>query len=117
MIAIQFTSSSRSRKTFERMEDELQRAEGFQGLADLEEELDEALRGGSIAGSQGMLLRHKIDERRADLEEELRISQQAEWWAQMGQQQQQHGGWYPTEGQAQWYANQQGYGQQEGGQQ
>jgi len=40
----------------------------------------------TIAGSQGMLLRHNIDERRAELEEELRISQQAEWWAQMGQQ-------------------------------
>jgi hypothetical protein len=64
-----------------------------------------------------MLLRHNIDERRAELEEELRISQQAEWWAQMGQQQQQQGGWYPTEGQAQWYAgqyDQQAYDQQQG---
>ncbi|MDP7042445.1 MAG: SBBP repeat-containing protein [Candidatus Thalassarchaeaceae archaeon] len=118
IIGVSMTSSSRSRKLFERMEGELDSAEGFQGLATLEEELDESLRSGSIAGSQGMLLRHKIDERRAELEEELRISQQAEWWAQMGQQQQQHGGWYPTEGQAQWYAGQyeqqQGYDQQQG---
>lgn len=117
MIGISMTSTSRSRKLFEKMEGELGTAEGFQGLADLEEELDEALRAGSIAGSQGMLLRHNIDERRAELEEELRISQQAEWWAQMGQQQQQQGGWYPTEGQAQWYAgqyDQQAFDQQQG---
>jgi hypothetical protein len=117
MIGISMTATSRSRKLFERMEGELNTSEGFQGLADLEEELDEALRSGSIAGSQGMLLRHNIDERRAGLEEELRISQQAEWWAQMGQQQQQQGGWYPTEGQAQWYAgqyDQQAYDQQQG---
>ena len=115
VILLQFTSSSRARKMFERMEEDLGNAEGFQGLADLEDELDESLRAGTIAGSQGMLLRHKIDERRAELEEELRISQQAEWWAQMGQQQQaQYGGWYPTEGQAQWYGqyDQQGHGQQ-----
>ena len=117
MIGISLTSTSRSRKLFEKMEGDLGTAEGFQGLADLEDELDEALRAGSIAGSQGMLLRHNIDERRAQLEEELRISQQAEWWAQMGQQQQQQGGWYPTEGQAQWYAgqyDQQAYDQQQG---
>ena len=97
-------------------------SEGFAGLAKLEEELEEALRGGTIAGSQGMLLRHKIEERREDLEEEMRISQQAEWWAQMGQQQQQWGGSHPTGEQAQWYAgqydqqqghNQQGYGDQQ----
>ena len=117
MIGISMTSTSRSRKLFEKMEGDLQTSEGFQGLADLEDELDEALRSGTIAGSQGMLLRHNIDERRAELEEELRISQQAEWWAQMGQQQQQQGGWYPTEGQAQWYAgqyDQQAYDQQQG---
>ena len=111
MIGLSMTSSSRSRKLFERMENELLSAEGFQGLANLEEELDEALRSGSVGGGQGMLLRNKIDEKRAELEEELRISQQAEWWAQMGQQQQQHGAWYPTEGQAQWYAGQYDQGQ------
>ena len=92
-------------------------SEGFAGRAKLDEKLEEALRGGTIAGSQGMLLRHKIEERREDLEEEMRISQQAEWWAQMGQQQQQWGGSYPTGEQAQWYAgqyDQQAYDQQQG---
>ncbi len=114
--AMLLSSTSRSRKNFERMERELQSAEGFQGLAELEEELDEALRDGVIQGSQGMLLKNKIDERRLALEEEMRISQQAEWWAQMGQQQQQQqawAGWQPTEDQAQWY-QQWGQGQDQG---
>ena len=114
MIGVSMTSSKRARKLFEQMEGKLSSAEGFQGLLNLEEELDEALRSGTIAGSQGMLLRHKIDERRADLEDEMRISQQAEWWAQMGQQQQQYGGWYPSDAQAQWYAGQYDQSYQQG---
>ena len=115
MVGVLLSSNSSRRKLFENMEAELMESEGFAGLAKLEEELEEALRGGTIAGSQGMLLRHKIEERREDLEEEMRISQQAEWWAQMGQQQQQWGGSYPTGEQAQWYAgqyDQQGHNQQ-----
>ncbi len=119
MVGIMLTSNSSRRKLFESMESELMESEGFSGLAKLEEELDEALRSGTIAGSQGMLLRHRIEERREDLEEEMRISQQAEWWAQMGQQQQQYGGWTEEQTQ-QWYAQQgqqgQGYDQY-GGQQ
>jgi hypothetical protein len=116
MVGVMLTSNSSRRKLFENMEAELMESEGFAGLAKLEEELEEALRGGTLAGSQGMLLRHKIEERREDLEEEMRISQQAEWWAQMGQQQQQWGGSYPTGEQAQWYAgqyDQQAYDQQQ----
>ena len=79
-------------------------AEGFEGLAEIEEELEKLLRRGSIRGSQGMLLRQRLDERRYALDEELRVSQQAQWWAAMGQQNQQGGGWYPTSEQAQWYA-------------
>mgnify|MGYP001344089228 FL=1 len=99
------TNSGR-RSTFERFERELVEAEGFEGLAEIEEELEKLLRRGSIRGSQGMLLRQRLDERRYALDEELRVSQQAQWWAAMGQQNQQGGGWYPTSEQAQWYAGQ-----------
>ena len=108
------------RNTFGRLEKQLFEAEGFDGLAEIEEELEELLRRGSISGSQGMLMRQQVDEKRYALDEELRVSQQAQWWAAMGQQnQQQWGGWYPTTEQAQWYAGQQDAGQydQYGGQQ
>ena len=107
------------RNTFGRLESQLFEAEGFDGLAEVEEELEELLRRGNITGSQGMLLRQQVDEKRYALDEELRVSQQAQWWAAMGQQNQQWGGWYPTTEQAQWYAGQQDQGQydQYGGQQ
>ena len=92
------------RNTFGRLEKQLFEAEGFDGLAEIEEELEELLRRGSISGSQGMLMRQQVDEKRYALDEELRVSQQAQWWAAMGQQNQPWGRWYPTSEQAQWYA-------------
>ncbi len=108
---IMLNTNSGRRSTFERFERELMEAEGFEGLAEIEEELEKLLRRGSIRGSQGMLLRQRLDERRYALDEELRVSQQAQWWAAMGQQNQQWGGWYPTSEQAQWYAGQNEQGQ------
>ena len=60
----------------------------FAGLSSFEEELDDALKNNLIPASQGIYLRNRIDKQRNKFQEELQAAQYAEWWAQVGHQQQ-----------------------------
>jgi hypothetical protein len=121
-----FSSFGRKR-SFLKMEGTLEEAEGFEGIAEVEEELDALLRKNDIGAAQGILIRNRIDDRREALEEEMRISQQSQQWAwnnEYGQQQQagwqgygqqavpqqQYAGWGQQADQSQWW--QQGQQQQ-----
>ncbi len=110
-IGFNINANVKSRKLFEEMQTTFSKINDFEGLSSFEEELDQALKTNSIMASQGVYLRNRIEKKRTKFMEELQVSQYAEWWAQMGYQQQQSG-WYPADGQSQWPAGNYDQGQQ-----
>ena len=68
-------------------------AEGYEGILEVEKEVEDLSEKGRIDAGQTALLFDRIGDRRYRLEEEMRAAQQAEWWAHQqaqGQQMQQH---------------------------
>ena len=87
-IGIKINSNSKARKLFEKFEVDFSSIKDFAGLSSFEEELDDALKNNLILAPQGIYLRNRIDKQRNKFQEELQASQYAEWWAQVGHQQQ-----------------------------
>ncbi|MBC87956.1 MAG: hypothetical protein CMB12_01535 [Euryarchaeota archaeon] len=120
MSVLIWRSSTSRRSNYEKIRTLLDEAEGFEGLMEVEKDIESISDKGGIDAGQTALLFDRLGDRRYKLEEEMRAAQQAEWWAQQqahGQQwaewQQQQQGW----GQQQqgWDQQQQGWGQQQQG--
>ena len=108
LMSILVWRSSTSRKSnFERLRNSIDNAEGYEGILEVEKEVETLSEKGRIDAGQTALLFDRIGDKRYRLEEEMRVAQQAEWWAhQQAQGQQNHQQVDPNA------YSQQGWGQQ-----
>ena len=112
MSVLVWRSSTSRRGNFERLRNMIDESEGFEGILEVEKEVESLSEKGRIDAGQTALLYDRIGDRRFRLEEEMRAAQQAEWWAQQqaqGQQIQQN---VDPNAYAQYGYGQQGWGQQ-----
>ncbi len=90
-----FSGSGGQRRVFDQMQTMVDAAEGFDGLADVEEELDSLIQKNKIGAGQGMLLKDRLEARRFAFEDDSQGAAMSEWWAA----QQQTGGEQAAAGQ------------------
>jgi hypothetical protein len=72
---------SRRQRNYGRLQESLLLAEGFDGIHEIESEVESLLHDGSLEAGQAALLRSMVDDRRYSLEEELRVATQMDEWS------------------------------------
>ena len=89
MSILVWRSSTGRRSNFERLRNSVDNAEGYEGILEVEKEVESMSEKGKIDAGQTALLFDRIGDKRYRLEEEMRVAQQAEWWAHQQAQGQQ----------------------------
>ncbi|MBA41298.1 MAG: hypothetical protein CMB17_05470, partial [Euryarchaeota archaeon] len=89
MSILVWRSSTGRRSNFERLRNSVDNAEGYEGILEVEKEVETMSEKGKIDAGQTALLFDRIGDKRYRLEEEMRVAQQAEWWAHQQSQGQQ----------------------------
>ena len=89
MSLLVWRSSTGRKSNFERLRNLVDNAEGYEGILEVEKEVEALSEKGSIDAGQTALLFDRIGDKRYRLEEEMRVAQQAEWWAHQQAQGQQ----------------------------
>jgi len=90
-----FAGTGGQRRAFDQMQAMVDSAEGFEGLAEVENELDSLIQKNKIGAGQGLLLKDRLEARRFAFEDDTQGAAMSQWWAA----QQQTGGELAAAGQ------------------
>jgi len=82
LLYAQLTGRRGQARSFDEVRGMIDEAEGFDGLAEVEKELDTLLQSNRLGAGQGMLLKDRLEARRFRLEDDLSGSQMSAWFSE-----------------------------------